>query len=125
MSDSFLSHAVNCSLVDLLDRLLIVQLRDGRKFRGTLITFDQYSNIVLNNSVELLIESPFYAESSIGIQLLRGENIVLLGQLRSKELLGLTLISVEEVKQKKQQKGLEDNREEELRIKEDEEFGLF
>jgi len=37
-SDSFLAYAVSCSLVDLLDQPLLVQLRDGRKLIGTLMS---------------------------------------------------------------------------------------
>ena len=36
-TDSFLAYAVSCSLVDLLDHTLLVQLRDGRKIIGELM----------------------------------------------------------------------------------------
>jgi hypothetical protein len=73
MSDAFVEHAVRCSLIDYLDKSLMVILRDGKKFVGTLRllhcgplcacltttchcscyrTFDQYSNIVLEETVE-------------------------------------------------------------------------
>ena len=37
-SDSFLAYAVSCSLVDLLDKPLLVQLRDGKKLIGALMS---------------------------------------------------------------------------------------
>lgn len=51
-SDVFLQHCVRASLVQSLDKRVMVVMRDGRSFVGKLITFDQYSNIVLENTIE-------------------------------------------------------------------------
>lgn len=83
MTDSFLRHAVNCSLVDYLDRPLLVILRDQRLLIGQLITFDQYSNIVLNQCRERRILGNKYAEEDLGLFIIRGENIVMIGGIVS------------------------------------------
>jgi len=98
MSDSFLSHAVSCSLVDLVDQLVIVQLRDGRKLIGTLISFDQYSNLILHQCIELFICGSIYAESPIGTHIVRGESIVLMGMINNRRMKGMEIKSVDEVK---------------------------
>jgi small nuclear ribonucleoprotein (snRNP)-like protein len=40
------------SIVDQLDTRLLIVLRDGRNILGTLRSFDQYLNLVLENTVE-------------------------------------------------------------------------
>jgi len=79
--DSFLEHVVRCSLADLLDKTLIVLLRDGKKYIGILLSFDQFSNVVLGNVVErrVLASDGIYHDVPIGLFIIRGENIVLMG----------------------------------------------
>lgn len=38
------------ALVEELDKMLMVQLRDGRKVLGTLRSFDQFANLVLEGT---------------------------------------------------------------------------
>ncbi|KAJ2161519.1 SM-like, degradation of cytoplasmic mRNAs and positively regulates transcription initiation, partial [Coemansia sp. RSA 521] len=40
------------SLVDSLDKKLLVVLRDGRKIIGVLRSYDQFANLVLQDSLE-------------------------------------------------------------------------
>lgn len=80
-ADAFLEHAVRSSLVDLLDKRMSVVLRDGRSFVGWLRSFDQYSNVVLEGVVERTVAGARYADKRVGLLLLRGENIVLLGEI--------------------------------------------
>lgn len=40
------------SIIDQLDSRLLIVLRDGRNIVGTLRSFDQYLNLVLENTVE-------------------------------------------------------------------------
>ena len=66
-----------------LDRRLLVQLRDGRKLLGTLRSFDQFANLVLERTTErvVAVSSKLYADVPLGLYVVRGENVVLLGRL--------------------------------------------
>ena len=72
------------ALVEELDKLLLVQLRDGRKLVGILRSFDQFANLVLERCVERVIVGLQYAEVQLGLHVVRGENVVLLGKLGSR-----------------------------------------
>ena len=60
---------------------MLVQLRDGRKIIGIFRSFDQFSNIVLEEAVERVIVGLRYADVPLGLYVIRGENVVLLGQI--------------------------------------------
>lgn len=75
------------SLYEQLDKLVLVCLRDGRNFFGWLRSFDQYANLILDNTVERLTVDNSYADIPIGIFVIRGENVMLLGEVdEEKEL---------------------------------------
>ncbi|KAK9896100.1 Sm-like ribonucleoprotein [Cystobasidium minutum MCA 4210] len=69
------------ALVDIVDKKVIVVLRDGRKLIGVLRSYDQYANLVLMDTVERLQSSKLWAEVPRGLFLIRGENVVLLGEI--------------------------------------------
>ncbi|GBF97769.1 hypothetical protein Rsub_10194 [Raphidocelis subcapitata] len=69
------------ALVEELDKKLLIQLRDGRKIIGVLRSFDQFANLVLEEAVERIIVGARYSDVPLGMYLLRGENLVLMGQL--------------------------------------------
>lgn len=69
------------ALVEELDKKLLVQLRDGRKIVGVLRSFDQFANLVLEEAAERIVVGALYADIPLGMYLLRGENLVLMGQL--------------------------------------------
>ncbi|KAJ1975713.1 hypothetical protein H4R35_003026 [Dimargaris xerosporica] len=69
------------SLVDLLDKRLLVILRDGRKILGFLRSYDQYANLVLQDSVERIYVKDAYGDIQRGVFVIRGENVVLLGEI--------------------------------------------
>ncbi|EOD07015.1 hypothetical protein EMIHUDRAFT_440765 [Emiliania huxleyi CCMP1516] len=69
------------SLAEELDKKLMVVLRDGRKIIGTLRTFDQFSNVVLEHALERVIVGKRFADVPLGLYVIRGENVVLLGQI--------------------------------------------
>lgn len=86
-------HAVQIALctVKLLTECCIctaaktmVQLRDGRKIIGIMRSFDQFANIVLEQAVERIIVNQRYADVPLGLYVIRGENVVLLGQIVSR-----------------------------------------
>lgn len=77
MGDTWSLSAV-ASLVEDLDKKLLVVLRDGSKILGTLRSFDQFANIVLEGAVERIIVGSSYSDIPLGLYIVRGENVVLM-----------------------------------------------
>jgi len=69
------------SLVEEVDKKILVVLRDGRKLIGTMRSFDQFANVVLENTIERIFVGNKYCERSLGSFVIRGENVVLLGEI--------------------------------------------
>jgi len=63
-----------------LGKMLVI-LRDGRKLHGVLRSYDQFANLVLEDTVERIYNGNAYAENWHGLFLIRGENVVLLGEI--------------------------------------------
>ncbi|EAW14042.1 U6 snRNA-associated Sm-like protein LSm1 [Aspergillus clavatus NRRL 1] len=68
-------------LLDLTDKKLVLVLRDGRKLIGVLRSWDQFANLVLQDTIERIYAGGLYAEIPRGIFLVRGENVLLLGEI--------------------------------------------
>ncbi|CCU77252.1 LSM1/small nuclear ribonucleoprotein [Blumeria hordei DH14] len=74
-------------LLDLTDKKLMLALRDGRKLIGTLRSWDQFANLVLQSTVERIFVPPsgsapgLFADIPRGLFLVRGENVLLLGEI--------------------------------------------
>ncbi|RUS18577.1 hypothetical protein BC937DRAFT_88606 [Endogone sp. FLAS-F59071] len=68
-------------LVDCVDKKLLVVLRDGRKLIGILRSFDQFANLVLQDTIERIYVGDCYGDIPRGIFIIRGENVVLLGEI--------------------------------------------
>ncbi|KAI1083797.1 hypothetical protein F5B20DRAFT_576728 [Whalleya microplaca] len=78
-------------LLDLTDKKLLICLRDGRKLIGILRSWDQFANLVLQDTVERIYVTTsepsdpqptgYYADKQLGIFLIRGENVLLLGEI--------------------------------------------
>jgi U6 snRNA-associated Sm-like protein LSm1 len=60
---------------------MLVVLRDGRKLHGVLRSYDQFANLVLEDTVERIYHGNAFAEHWHGLFLIRGENVVLLGEI--------------------------------------------
>lgn len=60
---------------------MLVVLRDGRKIIGMMRSFDQFANIVLESAVERIVVGSRYADVPLGLYVIRGENVVLLGEV--------------------------------------------
>ncbi|KAF3534423.1 hypothetical protein DY000_02043143 [Brassica cretica] len=60
---------------------ILVLLRDGRKLMGTLRSFDQFANAVLEGACERVIVGEQYCDIPLGLYVIRGENVVLIGDL--------------------------------------------
>jgi U6 snRNA-associated Sm-like protein LSm1 len=89
------------SLVEQLDRRLLVILRDGRHLVGTLRTFDQFANMVLQDTFErrnlITVNTKtetmggsnrmcYQTDIELGLLVVRGENVVIFGELNEIEL---------------------------------------
>ncbi|KAF9787085.1 Sm-like ribonucleoprotein [Thelephora terrestris] len=79
--DSLIPFTTSGSLVDCVDRKMLVVLRDGRKLFGVLRSYDQFANLVLEDTVERIYHQDVFAEQWVGLFLIRGENVVLLGEV--------------------------------------------
>ncbi|OCH96449.1 Sm-like ribonucleo protein [Obba rivulosa] len=79
--DSLIPFTTSGSLVDCVDRKMLVVLRDGRKLQGVLRSYDQFANLVLEDTVERIYHQDVFAETWRGLFLIRGENVVLLGEI--------------------------------------------
>ncbi|NP_001146445.1 uncharacterized protein LOC100280029 [Zea mays] len=84
---------------------LIVLLRDGRKLLGTLCSFDQFANVVLQGACERVIVGEQYCDVPLGLYVIRGENVVLIGELdREKDELPAHMTCVSEAEIRKAEK---------------------
>jgi len=75
-------------LLDLTDKKLLLVLRDGRKLIGILRSWDQFANLVLTSTTEryFVTSAPpentrLFADIPRGTYLVRGENVLLLGEI--------------------------------------------
>ncbi|KAI8979927.1 hypothetical protein BDB01DRAFT_699131, partial [Pilobolus umbonatus] len=86
-------------LIDSIDKKLMVILRDGRKLIGILRSFDQFANLVLQDTIERIYVGNCYGDIPRGVFLIRGENVVLLGEidLDKEEQINLRQVPVEEI----------------------------
>ena len=62
----------------------MVLLQDGKHLIGTIRSFDQYSNIVLEDSSERLVFGKKYVDMPLGLFVVRGDNLILCGEIDSK-----------------------------------------
>ncbi|EIM92431.1 Sm-like ribonucleoprotein [Stereum hirsutum FP-91666 SS1] len=79
--DSLIPFTTSGSLVDCVDRKMLVILRDGKKLHGVLRSYDQFANLVLEETIERIYSKNHYADKYVGLYLIRGENVVLLGEI--------------------------------------------
>ncbi|KAL3863278.1 hypothetical protein ACJMK2_005043 [Sinanodonta woodiana] len=69
------------SLIEEIDKKLLVVLRDGRTLIGYLRSIDQFANLVLHRTIERIHVGKKYGDIPRGIFIVRGENVVLLGEI--------------------------------------------
>lgn len=62
---------------------LMVLLRDGRTLIGYLRSVDQFANLVLQRTIERIHVGNEYGDIPRGVFIIRGENVVLLGEIVS------------------------------------------
>jgi len=71
------------SQIRLLTEKLMVLLRDGRTLIGYLRSVDQFANLVLQRTIERIHVGNEYGDIPRGVFIIRGENVVLLGEIVS------------------------------------------
>lgn len=72
-------------LLHLFAEKLMVLLRDGRTLIGYLRSVDQFANLVLHRTIERIHVGKEYGDIPRGVFIVRGENVVLLGEIVSKQ----------------------------------------
>uniref|UniRef100_UPI00398EFC1B U6 snRNA-associated Sm-like protein LSm1 n=1 Tax=Pristiophorus japonicus TaxID=55135 RepID=UPI00398EFC1B len=87
------------SLIEDIDKKHLVVLRDGRTLIGYLRSVDQFANLVLHRTVERIHVGRKYGDIPRGIFVVRGENVVLLGEidLERETDTPLQKVSIEEI----------------------------
>ena len=84
MATSFLPGTA--SLLEELDKKLLVLLRDGRTLIGFLRSVDQFANLVLHRTIERIHVGKKFADMPRGIFIIRGENVVLCGEVTDEDV---------------------------------------
>ncbi|CAO1624365.1 unnamed protein product [Sympodiomycopsis kandeliae] len=69
------------ALVDCVDKKMMVILRDGKKLIGVMRSYDQFANLVFQDTVERVFVDEKFVDVPRGIFLIRGENVVMLGEV--------------------------------------------
>lgn len=86
------------SLIEEIDKKLLVVLRDGRTLIGRLRSIDQFANLMLHQTIERIHVGQLYGDIPRGIFIVRGENVVLLGEVgESDSNSALTQVSIDEI----------------------------
>ncbi|KAJ8400093.1 hypothetical protein AAFF_G00401320 [Aldrovandia affinis] len=87
------------SLIEDIDKKHLVLLRDGRTLIGFLRSIDQFANLVLHQTVERIHVGKKYGDIPRGIFIVRGENVVLLGEIDLEKEYDTVLkqVSIEEI----------------------------
>ena len=59
----------------------MIVLRDGRHLTGKLRSFDQFMNLILEDTFERILLQGKYSDVPLGLYIVRGDTIVLLGEV--------------------------------------------
>tara|TARA_B100000749_G_C18432656_1_gene468599 strand:+ start:1590 stop:1808 length:219 start_codon:yes stop_codon:yes gene_type:complete len=62
-------------LEESLGRVVLIKLKGGKVFRGSLQGFDQHMNLTLNDSQEILSDDK---TEDLGTIIVRGDNVILI-----------------------------------------------
>lgn len=101
------------TLEEFLDKRICVLLRDGKYVAGALRSFDQYHNLLIEDVQEWVFHGDEYGERATDVSVVRGENIVFLGDL---------LQECRPLHARNEYEAVESKREEEEKIVEDLDF---
>ncbi len=88
------------SLIEEIDKCIMIILRDGRHLVGRLRSFDQFMNLILEDTCERVLLPGQYCDVPLGLYIVRGDTIVLLGQVdpdTEAEKMGLSKLTPEQM----------------------------
>ena len=114
------------SLLEELDKKLMVLLRDGRTLIGYLRSVDQFANLVLHQTIERIHVGQCYGDIPRGVFIVRGENVVLLGEVdpNKADPESLVEVSLEEILEKQAVQQAEKEEADKIRAKAFKDRGL-
>jgi len=92
-TDQYLPGAA--SLLEQLDKPVMIILRDGRHLVGTLRSFDQFLNLIVEDTCERVLLKGKYCDVPLGLYIVRGDTLVLVGEIE-KDLEELESVPPEE-----------------------------
>lgn len=116
------------SLLEQIDKQVLVLLRDGRSLFGVLRSIDQFANLVLHLTVERIYIGNEYGEIDRGVFLIRGENVVLCGEVDddvNEHLLSYTKVPIEDILANQAREAEEKSNRDKLKIKAMQERGML
>jgi len=115
------------SLIEEIDKKLLVVLRDGRTLIGFLRSIDQFANLVLHRTIERIHVGKKYGDIPRGIFVVRGENVVLLGEIdvENENKASLEKVSIDEILELQRQEQVAKQAADELKKKAMLERGLI
>ncbi|XP_060576592.1 U6 snRNA-associated Sm-like protein LSm1 [Ruditapes philippinarum] len=107
------------SLIEEIDKKLLVVLRDGRTLIGILRSIDQFANLVLHRTIERIHVGRKYGDIPRGIFIVRGENVVLLGEVdvENENSLPLDEVPIDEILEMQREEQIQKQLEEERKRK--------
>ncbi|CAH1783432.1 unnamed protein product [Owenia fusiformis] len=107
------------SLIEEIDKKLLVVLRDGRTLIGYLRSIDQFANLVLQRTIERIHVGKKFGDIPRGIFVIRGENVVLLGEINLEDEGKSTLeeVTIDEILEMQREEQVNKQQEEERKKK--------
>lgn len=99
-----------------LDKKVMVVLRDGRHLVGVMRSYDQFSNIVLEDTHERHFVGNIFGDIALGLYLVRGDALVLMGELDEalEETPRLKKVSADEIIEAQQEASAEERQDAKL-----------
>ncbi|CAF1171137.1 unnamed protein product [Adineta steineri] len=82
------------ALIGDIDKQLMIMLRDGRTLIAYLRSLDQFGNLVLHQAFERICVGRQYADIPRGLFVIRGENVLLIGELDFHQPIRVPLVEV-------------------------------
>jgi small nuclear ribonucleoprotein (snRNP)-like protein len=69
------------SLGTLIDKEVLLVMRDSRVLCGSFRSYDQFGNILLESTRERHMSDGFYSDVALGTMIIRGDNMAMFGEL--------------------------------------------
>lgn len=107
------------SLIKEMNKKLLVVLRDGKTLIGYLKSIDQFANLMLQDTIERIHVGQQYGDIPRGVFLVRGENVVLLGEIDpfADEKSSLKKVDVDEILEAQRAEQMAKKEQEKVKVK--------